>query len=81
MLVQTGKPHATKRDARLSCEPEARVVEYRRGIEFNGSQTVWQKLWHFSDKCEAYPTRNFVIRQDKPSDDDLCSRCNQTSNG
>ena len=53
--------------------------DYRRGLENKAGQTLWQKLWHFSDKCEGYPTRNFMVRQDRPSDDDLCSQCQLAS--
>jgi len=56
--------------------PGALVRDYRRGIECKGGgETLLQRLWHFSDKCEGYPTRNFLIQKDRPSDDDLCSRC------
>ena len=51
------------------------VRDYRRGFEGQVSQSQWQKLWHFNEKCHSYPTRNFVVRKDRPSDDDLCSRC------
>ena len=60
-------------------EPGAQMRDYRRGIENTGGQTLWQKLWHFNDKCEGYPTRNFMVRQDRPSDDDLCSQCQRAS--
>lgn len=32
-------------------------------------------LWHWHPDCESYPARTFAIRNDKPSDDDLCGRC------
>jgi hypothetical protein len=48
------------------------AVEYRRGIESN----VWQKLWHFNENCRSYPTGAFALRKDKPSEDELCARCN-----
>ena len=53
--------------------------DYRRGIENTGGPGLWQKLWHFHDKCEGYPTRNFMVRKDRPSDDDLCSLCQRAS--
>ena len=53
------------------------IRDYRRGFE--GEQGQLQKLWHFNEKCPSYPTRNFVIRKDRPSDDDLCSRCVKNS--
>jgi hypothetical protein len=55
------------------------VQEYRRGIELKGSQRLWQTLWHSNEGCASYPTRNFMVRKDKPSDDELCSRCWRTS--
>jgi len=59
--------------------PPARVLDYRRGIEDKGGQRVWQNHWHFNEKCPAYPTRNFAIRKDMPSDDDLCSQCDRAA--
>jgi len=56
-------------------EPKPSAREYRLGIEDKRGQKLWQKLWHFNDKCESYPTRNFMSRTDMPSDDELCSRC------
>jgi hypothetical protein len=47
------------------------ALDYRRGVE----NSVWQKLWHFSELCDSYPSRNFTVRHDRPSDDELCSRC------
>ena len=55
------------------------VRDYRRGFEGKGGQSQLQKLWHFDEKCVAYPTRNFVIREDRPPDDDLCSQCQRVS--
>jgi hypothetical protein len=56
------------------------VPNYRRGVEDKGGgQMQWQKLWHFNDKCDGYPTRNFATRKDRPSDDDLCSKCERAS--
>jgi hypothetical protein len=40
------------------------VQEYRRGIELKGSQRLWQTLWHSSETCASYPTRNFMVRKD-----------------
>jgi hypothetical protein len=53
--------------------------DYRRGLEGKVGQEQWQKLWHFSERCERYPTRNFVTRNDRPDDDDLCARCNNSA--
>jgi len=55
--------------------PRPTLRDYRRGIETKGRDQVWQKLWHFNEKCPAYPTRTFAIRHDMPSDDELCSKC------
>jgi hypothetical protein len=46
-------------------------TEYRRGVELN----TWQRLWHFNEHCQSFPTRAFAIRRDRPSDDELCARC------
>jgi hypothetical protein len=51
------------------------VRDYRRGVETKNGQYGLQNLWHFDEKCEGYPTRNYIIRKDRPSDDDLCSKC------
>lgn len=59
----------------------APVRDYRRGLEYNGGQKQWQKLWHYSDKCEKYPTQAFIVRKDRPSDDELCSRCERAFSG
>jgi len=50
---------------------------YRRGIEEKAGQKLWQKHWHFNEKCLSYPTRNFAVRKDRPSDSDLCSQCDR----
>ena len=52
------------------------MTDYRRGVEFRQAGIVWQKLWHFHELCEHYPTRGFAVQQDTPSDDDLCAKCN-----
>ena len=61
-------------------EPSARPArgeprDFRRGIEEKRGRMQWQKVWHFNEQCERYPTRNFVVRNDRPSDDDLCNQC------
>jgi len=59
---------------------QSRRREYRLGLETGqGGRPQWQRLWHFDEVCKAYPTRNFRIRTDKPSDDELCSGCNRAS--
>lgn len=63
----------------LAAREPSQGRDYRRGIEDNGGPVLWQKLWHFNDKCEGYPTRSFVVRKDRPSDDDLCSKCERAS--
>jgi len=47
------------------------MVEYRRGV----AGIRKNDLWHWIATCESYPTRAFAILMDKPSSDDLCSRC------
>lgn len=48
-----------------------RVAEYRRGV----GRDVRNKLWHWQEDCQSYPTKTFAIRHDTPDDDELCSRC------
>jgi hypothetical protein len=55
---------------------DVRVAEYRLGFEMKKNELAWQKLWHFDERCEGYPTRNFRVRKDRPPDDDLCALCN-----
>lgn len=52
-----------------------RSTDYRRGIQGGN----WQRLWHFSKSCPSYPNRNFIVERTRPSDDDLCSRCESLS--
>jgi hypothetical protein len=52
------------------------LPEYRRGI----LEGAGRKLWHFNEGCVGYPLRNFAISKARPSDDELCSRC-ETLNG
>ena len=47
------------------------MVEYRLGVKSKRKND----LWHFHPDCEAYPTKTFAIRQQKPLDDYLCSHC------
>ena len=58
-------------DAIRQAVGETVQLEYRRGVE----QNTWQRLWHFNELCRSYPTRNFALRKDKPSEDELCARC------
>jgi hypothetical protein len=52
-----------------------KMTDYRRGLVEGKAGLVWQKLWHFSPQCDHYPTRNFEAQRDRPSDDDLCAKC------
>ena len=52
------------------------MIEYRRGLDQKKYHNIRQKLWHFNERCEHYPTRNFITQGDRPSDDDLCAHCN-----
>jgi hypothetical protein len=54
---------------------QPRQREYRRGLDVSKGKPQWQKLWHFDERCESYPTRNFMVSQGRPSDDALCNRC------
>lgn len=47
------------------------LIEYRRGV----GRKARNSLWHFHEDCQSFPTQTFAIRKDKPSDDDLCARC------
>lgn len=47
------------------------MVEFRRGVPKKRKNDLWH--WHL--ECESYPDQAFAIRKDKPSDDELCSRC------
>ena len=54
-------------------------MDYRRGLEQKTGKFKWQQLWHFSESCEDYPTRNFVVRKDTPPSSELCRRCEELS--
>ena len=47
------------------------MTSYRRG--FKGQ--VWDRHWHWHVQCDAYPTINCVIQKERPSEDELCERC------
>lgn len=47
------------------------MVEYRRGV----AKKRKNELWHWRPECESYPLETFAIRKDKPTEDQLCSRC------
>lgn len=51
------------------------MVDYRRGVASKRKND----LWHWHPDCDSYPMSTFVIRKDKPSDDDLCARCESLS--
>ena len=59
--------------------PLARQVHYRRGLVYSGGKTEWQELWHFDEKCESYPTRTFVVRTERPLEENLCVQCRAAS--
>ena len=48
-------------------------TEYRRGT----ASSRKNDLWHWNPDCLSYPSGAYLIRKDKPSDDDLCARCEQ----
>jgi hypothetical protein len=47
------------------------MVEYRRGVASQRKNA----FWHWHPDCQSYPQKAFTIRKDKPSDDELCSKC------
>ena len=49
------------------------MTNYRRG--FKGKD--WEKCWHWKEQCEAYPTINCIIQNERPSDEELCQRCQE----
>ena len=53
------------------------MVEYRRGV----AKKRKNDLWHSHPDCESYPTKTFAVRQTKPLDEDLCSRCGNLAEG
>ena len=54
-------------------------MDYRRGIEREHNKLKWQRLWHFNEACASYPTRNFIVRNDRPQSSELCSDCGQAN--
>jgi hypothetical protein len=50
-------------------------LDYRRGIEREDEKLKWQRLWHFNEACASYPTRDFIVRKDRPPSSELCSDC------
>lgn len=54
-------------------------LDYRRGIEREHNKLKWQRLWHFNEACASYPTRNFIVRNDRPRSSELCSDCGQAN--
>ena len=53
------------------------AIEYRHGVQ----KRVWQRFWHFNERCDGYPAKTFVILKSKPSDDVICSNCLELSRG
>jgi hypothetical protein len=51
------------------------MTVYRRGVELKDGRSAWQKLWHFNETCQGFPSRNFAVRHDRPGDNDLCYQC------
>ena len=50
-------------------------MDYRRGIEREHDKLKWQRVWHFNEACPSYPTRDFMVRKDRPPRRELCSAC------
>ena len=83
-LISLPSPHHCRRldsfldeaDSRRGSAVSKRVSvmsEYRRGL----SKGVRQKWWHYHEQCEEYPTRTFSIRNTRPPEDEVCSRCDE----
>ena len=73
-IVGTDHKHVGDRETFVAlplCRLGRDMVEYRRGIARKRKNDLWH--WHWD--CESYPTKTYAIRKDKPSDDNLCSRC------
>jgi hypothetical protein len=51
------------------------MAVYRRGVELKEGRSAWQKLWHFNEACQGFPSRNFATRHDRPDDNELCYQC------
>jgi hypothetical protein len=51
------------------------VTSYRRGFK----DKVWDKFWHWDQRCESYPASNCIIQKAKPADDLLCGQCRALS--
>jgi len=47
------------------------MVEFRRGLK----DSIWQKLWHFNERCPDFPTRAFCIAEYEPFHEDVCPQC------
>jgi hypothetical protein len=50
-------------------------MDYRRGIDRERGELNWQQLWHFNEACPSYPTRDFIVRKDRPPSSELCGVC------
>jgi hypothetical protein len=46
-------------------------MQYRRGP----ASIRKSDLWHWRHECRSYPTNAFAFRNDRPRDEELCSRC------
>jgi hypothetical protein len=47
------------------------VTSYKRGYR----DGVWDRYWHWNDRCEDYPTGTCLMQKDKPTPALLCLRC------
>ena len=56
-------------------------IDYRRGFTNRGDGLSLEKQWHFEERCENYPSRNFAVQKEKPAQDDICVRCQSVSRG
>ena len=46
-------------------------MEYRRGV----GSAKGNRFWHFHWNCELYPNTAYVLTTERPSDDELCAKC------
>ena len=47
------------------------MTNYKRGYR----DGVWDRYWHWDERCEDYPTGTCLMQKDKPTPALLCLRC------
>lgn len=53
------------------------MVEYRRGVVSERKN----ELWHWHPNCPSYPEKSYSIKNEKPFEEHLCSKCASLTNG